>query len=309
MIVVGETSDDVRTWAEQLQGVDVPRVALVTAAIEPIAASYVGPDGYRGYLAGYRDTLGYNADRNAETRTPYAPPDDLGFDLPDLDAAQWNSTALGVAVAAADCAQRGVQLVACARSEATVTPADLDLIAGWVSLVLTVLVFSYLLGDNVLYRLAVHLLVGVAAGYLAIVAVEHVLIPWFDNTLFAVQGTQTDAEIRAVRVFGALPLLFGALLLFKFSPRLAPVGNLGLAILIGVGTAVAIVGAVGGTLIPLARETGDGVSADAVEGVVMLVGVITTLLAFQYLGARRAGTGSARGPSACWARSASCSSP
>lgn len=101
VIVVGETSDDVRTWAEQLQGVDVPRVALVTAAIEPIAASYVGPDGYRGYLAGYRDTLGYNADRNAETRTPYAPPDDLGFDLPDLDAAQWNSTALGVAVAAA----------------------------------------------------------------------------------------------------------------------------------------------------------------------------------------------------------------
>lgn len=171
------------------------------------------------------------------------------------------------------------------------TPADLDLIAGWVSLVLTVLVFSYLLGDNVLYRLAVHLLVGVAAGYLAIVAVEHVLIPWFDNTLFAVQDTQTDAEIRAVRLFGALPLLFGALLLLKFSPRLAPVGNLGLAILIGVGTAVAIVGAVGGTLLPLVRATGEGVSDDAVEGVVMLIGVITTLLAFQYLGAWHAGAG------------------
>src|SRR5690606_14925681 len=101
VIVVGETPDDVRTWAEQLQGVVVPRAARVTAAMEPIAARDVGPDAYRVCLAGYRDTLGYNADRNAATRTPYAPPDDLGFDLPDPDAAQWNSAALGVAVAAA----------------------------------------------------------------------------------------------------------------------------------------------------------------------------------------------------------------
>ncbi len=171
------------------------------------------------------------------------------------------------------------------------TPADLDLIAGWVSLVLTVLVFSYLLGDNVLYRLAVHVLVGVAAGYIAIVAVETVLVPWFDHTLFAVQGDYTRAEITAIRAVGALPLLFGALLLFKFSPRLAPVGNLGLAVLIGVGTAVAIVGAVAGTIIPLAREAGTTINDDAVDGAVLLVGVITTLLYFQYLGARRASTG------------------
>lgn len=171
------------------------------------------------------------------------------------------------------------------------TPANLDLIAGWVSLVLTVLVFSYLLGDNVLYRLAVHVLVGVAAGYVAVVAVETALIPWFDHTLFAAQSDYTRAEITAIRVAGAIPLLFGALLLFKASPRLAPVGNLGLAVVIGVGTAVALVGAVAGTIIPLARETSTAVSDDAVDGAVLLVGVITTLLTFQYLGARRAGTG------------------
>ena len=45
------------------------------------------------------------------------------------------------------------------------TPENLDLIGGWVSLVLTLLVFSYLLADTFLYRIAVYLLVGVAAGY------------------------------------------------------------------------------------------------------------------------------------------------
>lgn len=171
------------------------------------------------------------------------------------------------------------------------TPADLDLIAGWVSLVLTVLVFSYLLGDNVLYRLAVHVLVGVAAGYVAVVAVETVLVPWFDHTVFAAQGDRTLAEVTALRAAGAIPLVFGALLLLKASPRLAPVGNLGLAVVIGVGTAVALVGAVAGTIIPLADETSTIISDDVVEGAIVLVGVITTLLYFQYIGARRAGTG------------------
>jgi hypothetical protein len=100
IVVVGESSDDVRLWAEQMGGAGVPMVELVTAAIEPLAASYVNEDGYQGYLAGYRDTRSYDTAQNAETRTPYTPPDDLGFDLPDLDAGQWNSTALGAAVAA-----------------------------------------------------------------------------------------------------------------------------------------------------------------------------------------------------------------
>lgn len=169
------------------------------------------------------------------------------------------------------------------------TPENLDLIAGWVSLVLTLMVFSYLLGDNFLYRLAVAVLVGVAAGYVAVVAVESVIVPWLDATVLAEQGDMSDATLRGLRAVGAVPFLIGALLLFKVSPRLAPVGNLGLAFLIGSGVAVAIFGAASGTIIPLARDAGDAVSDDVVEGVVMVLGVITTLIYFQYLAAERGG--------------------
>ncbi|MBN1963983.1 MAG: hypothetical protein JW910_05020 [Anaerolineae bacterium] len=169
------------------------------------------------------------------------------------------------------------------------TPETLDLIAGWASLVLTLLVFSYLLGDNALYRIAVHILVGVAAGYVAIVAVESVLIPWLNDTLLADQGSRDTGTMTALRVLGTIPLLFGVLLLFKFSPGLAPIGNLGLAVLIGVGAAVAIVGAVAGTVIPLAREAGETLGDSAVDGIVILIGVITTLMYFQYLAVEREG--------------------
>lgn len=169
------------------------------------------------------------------------------------------------------------------------TPETLDLIAGWAGLVLTLLIFSYLLSDNFLYRIAVHILVGVAAGYIAIVAVESVLVPWVNTTILADQGDRDAATMTAVRVVGTIPLLFGALLLFKFSARFATIGNLGLALLIGVGTAVAIVGAIIGTVIPLAREAGNAIGDSAVNGMIILVGVITTLIYFQYLAVQRDG--------------------
>jgi hypothetical protein len=169
------------------------------------------------------------------------------------------------------------------------TPHTLDLIAGWVSLVLTLLVFSYLLGDNLLYRIAVHILVGVAAGYVIVVATESVLVPWLNDTLLAETAGRSSETMAALRTLGVVPFLFGALLLLKFSPRLAPVGDLGLAFIIGVGVAVAVVGAVAGTVVPLAREAGQAVGGKAINGIVILVGVITTLIYFQYIAVERRG--------------------
>ena len=101
IVVVGAGSDAVRTWAEQLQGARVPKVALVAAAIEPLTVPYVNKNGYAGYLAGVRDTYSYNAAYNTADRTPYTMPADVPGDLPDPEIARWHSMALGAAAAAA----------------------------------------------------------------------------------------------------------------------------------------------------------------------------------------------------------------
>ncbi len=160
------------------------------------------------------------------------------------------------------------------------TPDTLNTLAGWVGFVLTLLIFSYLLADNFLYRLAVYVFVGVAAGFTAVVAVEGVLLPWLEGTVFSAQASTGGI------VLGVVPLIVGFLLLLKASPRLAPLGNLALAVLIGIGTAVALVGAVSGTLLPLVGSTGGAVTA-SVDGLVIILGTITTLLYFQYLAVRR----------------------
>lgn len=165
------------------------------------------------------------------------------------------------------------------------TIEDLDLILGWVSLVLTLMVFSYLLGDNVLYRIAVHILVGAAAGYIVIASVEDVILPWLRNTI---QPDDTrEAEIA--RFLGVFPVIIMILLFLKSlprlrSPRLAALGNFAVVFMVGIGTGVALVGALIGTVLPLVSDTVDSYTADEIaDSLILVAGTVCTLLSFQYL--------------------------
>lgn len=150
----------------------------------------------------------------------------------------------------------------------------------WIGFILTLMVYSYVIADTFLYRLAVYVFVGLAAGYITIVTVESVLLPWFDRTV----GTGNTVNLG----FGFLPVLLATLLLLKNarSPWLARLGNLGIAVVIGVGAAVAVVGALTGTLIPLAEDTVNEGGGDALEAILIFIGVASSLIYFSYLARR-----------------------
>lgn len=156
---------------------------------------------------------------------------------------------------------------------------SVDQIGLWAGFILTLMVFSYLLGDNFLYRLAVYIFVGLSAGFLLMVTVSNVILPWTRLTVLSGDRDQL--------ILGSVPFVFAILLLLKTTSRLNRVGNLALAILIGIGTAVALVGAVMGTLIPLVGGTAQSVTTDPLNGFLVVYGVVCTLIYFQYL-ARRA---------------------
>lgn len=157
-----------------------------------------------------------------------------------------------------------------------------------VALALTLFVFSYLIGDNVLYRLAEHIFVGVAVGY-TVVLVFHTVLA--SKLLFPMvesieQQNWTQFSLLLVS------LGFGLLLLTKPSRTLSWLGNLSLAVLLGVGAALAIGGALLGTLLPQVSATGDitryGPGLGVFSGLVILAGTTGVLLHF-YFGASREG--------------------
>lgn len=117
-----------------------------------------------------------------------------------------------------------------------------ELIGLAVGFLLTLFVYSYIWGDNPLYRLAVHILVGISAAYAAIVVVRQIVLPFYAQ----LQVNPNNLEL----VSGLVPFVLGLLLVLKRLPRLAWLGTPTIALLIGVGAAVALLGALQGTLLP-----------------------------------------------------------
>ena len=168
-------------------------------------------------------------------------------------------------------------------------PLSFEQIVQWTGLALTIMVFLYLfIGDNALFRIVTYTFIGVASGYVAVIILFQVLVPRLIDPLLGGQ------------LFVLIPLLLGALLLFKLSPRLSFLGTWSMAVLVGVGAAVAVGGAIFGTLfgqvggtIGIFPRLGDlgaamqqGLLADWVaqlmEGFFVLIGAICTLAFFHF---------------------------
>jgi hypothetical protein len=165
-----------------------------------------------------------------------------------------------------------------------------DLFGTLVGFFFTLCVFSYIFGDNVLFRIAIYVFVGVSAGYAAVITWNSVILSQMIKPILG--GPQSE------RLLALMPLLLSVLLFFKLSNKMSGVGNLPVAFMVGVGAAAAIGGGVLGSLIPqmsasinmfdlqLASQRGDSWLGMLGKGSVVLIGTITTLVYFHF-GARR----------------------
>lgn len=165
--------------------------------------------------------------------------------------------------------------------------ASMELVAGLLSFLFTLMILSYLIGDNPMFRLATYIFIGISAGYVVLMAWNQVVFARLIYPLIAPDATMIS------RGLALIPLVLSVLLLTKMSPDLSQLGNPAVAYLVGVSAAVAIGGALTGTLIPqvLAGMNAFDISAISdpafaaqriADAVLMLLGTITSLLYFQF---------------------------
>jgi hypothetical protein len=163
-------------------------------------------------------------------------------------------------------------------------PIDtITLFTASLSFLFTLLILSYVVGDNPAFRTAVHAFVGVSTGYVAIAVYRYVLI---DKMVLPIVAGQNQLYWAALLVL-SLPLLA------KIFPATESFGRPWVAVLVGVGAAVLVGGAVTGTLLPqfgaatdmfnLSNRTSPSDTAIALlTGVFALIGTIATLTYFQF---------------------------
>lgn len=174
-------------------------------------------------------------------------------------------------------------------------PTLMTQIGLFVAAALTLISLSYVFGDNPFFRVALYLFIGVASGYAAAIAVQDVLLPQLVYPVIdELLGTPSlDPAELSIRV------ILSGLLLLKLSPRTARLGNPVTALLAGVGAALAVAGAVQGTILPqvgaaaatfdaqgfeLALQGGyygEGVQV-ILDGSIMLLATTSTLAYFHF---------------------------
>jgi len=164
------------------------------------------------------------------------------------------------------------------------------LIGGLIAVLLTLLVFSRLLGDNPAFRVVQYLFVGTSLGYAFVVVYHQVLRP---NAIVMAGSLANPAQLA----FLVVPWALGLLLLARLTRRqqLSWVANVPLALLFGIGTALAVGGALKGTLVPQlldsARPVGGG-PLQILGSVLLVLGVVLTLCYFYFTVPRTTAGGS-----------------
>jgi hypothetical protein len=162
--------------------------------------------------------------------------------------------------------------------------AMINLIGTIVATVLTLCVFSYLLGIRVLYRLALHMLIGAGIAYAVVVALStlytHVWLRWMNAS------ANNNVGIEGLLVSG---VAFGVLLWLKLWRRTSGWGNISTGYLVGVGLGVAAGGALTGTLVAQSIAAAAFTGTDPLAFFIGLLGTLTVLISFTFTATWRRG--------------------
>lgn len=160
-----------------------------------------------------------------------------------------------------------------------------DFVGVFLGFVFTLLIFSYILGDNPLFRLASHIFIGVSAGYVTIITIYNVLIPKLLSPL--IFGSNEEKYL-------SMAMFILSLFLFAKLTPLKQAGNWVMAILVGIGAAAAVGGAVTGTLLPQILGTINSFDTNNLSvnspntwiyflnGGIIVLGTATTLVYFHF---------------------------
>jgi len=167
----------------------------------------------------------------------------------------------------------------------------------WVSFILTLIIFSSLAGDHQLVRLVQYIFVGASLGYLAVLVIQHILLPWLFLPLIQGYASNDISDIaRQIQLWGGLILglfLFTAgfeRIIQQESNKVGAVnkrswqrivhllGIVAVWLMLGIGLAVSIVGVLEGTLIPQFLHTADTSFDWSASGGVLLTTIFTLLI-------------------------------
>jgi hypothetical protein len=135
-----------------------------------------------------------------------------------------------------------------------------------ITALLTLAIYTILVGDNPIYKFAEHLLLGLSVGYSLVVTVKSILIP------------QAVIPLAEGSLAAVIPVVLGSVMFLRIHPKLANWSQIPLALLIGAGAGAAIPAMMQARILKQVSATISG--SGTVDGLIILLGVLVTLMYF-----------------------------
>jgi len=165
----------------------------------------------------------------------------------------------------------------------------------WVAAFCTLAIFSFLYGDNPVYKFTESVFVGVSAGYAMVVAFWSEIIPNLFGKLFPVEAKDIffldikDSEMNA-NLWYLIPLAMSVLLLLRLSPKGSWLARWPLAFFIGATAGIRLisyleadfVGQLQNTIMPFVVFGSDGSwqIVESLKNTIIIVGVVSCMVYF-----------------------------
>jgi hypothetical protein len=146
---------------------------------------------------------------------------------------------------------------------------NLNFIGITLAALLTLCIYSFLYKDNPFYKFAEHIFAGLTAGY-------YVGLVW--HSIIKVQLIAPFVEEKQYIL--VIPGILGVLMFTRFFPKLSWLSRISLAFVMGNTAGIFLIQQLHGLVIPQVRST--FLSVFNISGVVMVVGVISTLIYFYF---------------------------
>ena len=155
----------------------------------------------------------------------------------------------------------------------------MDWIGIWIAALLTFAMYSFLYKDNVVYKFAEHLYVGISVGYFICITWFNVMKPNLFDPLF------TDFSYNKILI---IPALFGISMLFRLSRQYSWISRYGLAYVVACGAGLAIPAMIqamllrhmSSTFVPLWGGETEYTFLAIFSSLVIIVGVLSVLIYF-----------------------------
>jgi lipoprotein signal peptidase len=149
----------------------------------------------------------------------------------------------------------------------------------WISAILTLAIYSFLYKDNVFYKFAEHLFVGVSVGYGIGVYWQNSFIRLVFNPLFITKPYIVNGQFHPWLLLAIIiPTLMGLLMLSLFTKKQGWLIRIPIAFVVGAGSGMSIPASFQAYIFEHAKNT--LYVTLSISSFIMIVGVITTLVYF-----------------------------